>query len=85
MNEFWNIQTYLDEKIEEYGSDFKGDENNVKDLIRDLKLKWNDIETVSNGIFQLILSKANGEEKEAEHKYFKKLKNEYASSLFKAK
>ena len=59
---------------------FKDTEVDVQNLIRDIKLKWNDIEKVSEEILRL-----NAEEKEAEMKYFKNRKKEYAETLFRAK
>ena len=85
MDDLWNIQSTLDEKIEEYGNDFHGKETDVLTMIRELTFKWDDIEKVSNEIFQLIQSKANGAERESEEEYFRKIKNDYAGSLFRAK
>jgi len=77
--------TTLDEKIEEYGSDFHGKETDILVLIRELSIKWDDIEKVSNQIFQLIPSKENGAERDSEQEYFRRIKNDYAGNLFRAK
>lgn len=85
IDELWNIQLSLDEKIETLGSDFNGKEIDVLALVRELIFKWDDVEKVSNEIFQLIPSKDNGQEKKAEQEFFRKTKNDYAGSLFRAK
>lgn len=85
MDDLWNLQATLDEKVEEYGSAFHGKETDILVLIRELAFKWHDVEKVSNEIFQLIPSKENGAERDSEQEYFRAIKNGYAETLFRAK
>ena len=85
VNEFYDIKLSLSEIIDEHGSDFIGKEDDVQNLLGDLKSKWIEIEKLSIQIEKLVTSSGTKEEIEEEKENIKTRNNEYAESLFQAK
>lgn len=84
VNEFHEIIASVIEIIDGYGSTFTGKEDDIQNLLGDLKSKWNEIEKLSMQIEKLVVSET-ADEMEEQKEDIKTLNNQYADILFQAK
>lgn len=85
VDQLWDLQAQLNDLIEEYGDEFRGNEEKVLTLVREVKVLLERIDELSKDILQLIGATGNSEEREKEKEKQKEIKDDVSATLFNAK